>query len=48
MDQINRQCAPRALAIRPGDRISVPNGNDIRHLVRSFSPALRSTSGRPG
>lgn len=39
MDQINKQFAPRVLAIRPGDRISFPNSDDIRHHVYSFSPA---------
>jgi plastocyanin len=39
MDQIDKQFAPRVLAIRPGDRISFPNSDDIRHHVYSFSPA---------
>ncbi len=39
MDQIGKQFAPRVLAIRPGDQVSFPNSDDIRHHVYSFSPA---------
>ena len=39
MDQIDKQFSPRVLVIRPGERISFPNSDNIRHHVYSFSPA---------
>ena len=39
MDQVDKQFAPRLLAIQVGDQIVFPNSDNIRHHVYSFSPA---------
>ncbi|RUO31370.1 hypothetical protein [Aliidiomarina sanyensis] len=37
MDQIERQFSPQLLVIRPGDSVTFPNSDSIRHHVYSFS-----------
>ncbi|MFK8019766.1 MAG: methylamine utilization protein [Pseudomonadales bacterium] len=39
MDQVGRQFAPRVLAIHKGRNVELPNSDNVRHHVYSFSPA---------
>jgi len=39
MDQVGRRFAPRVLAIHKGRTVSLPNSDNVRHHVYSFSPA---------
>ncbi len=52
MDQRNLQFAPHVLPIQAGTKISMPNSDQVRHHVYSFSPAkhfeLRMYKDRPG
>ena len=52
MDQRNLQFAPHVLPIQAGTKISMPNSDQVRHHVYSFSPAkhfkLRMYKERPG
>ena len=52
MDQRNLQFAPHVLPIQVGTKVSMPNSDQVRHHVYSFSPAkhfeLRMYKDRPG
>ena len=52
MDQRDLQFAPHVLAIEVGTEVSMPNSDQVRHHVYSFSPAkhfeLRMYKDRPG
>ncbi len=37
MDQVNKQFSPTVLVINKGQKVSFPNGDNIRHHVYSFS-----------
>lgn len=39
MDQVQRQFLPQVLVVQPGDTVSFPNSDNIRHHVYSFSDA---------
>ncbi|WP_194755994.1 cupredoxin domain-containing protein [Aliidiomarina indica] len=39
MEQVNRQFFPQLLLIQPGDIVSFPNNDNMRHHVYSFSEA---------
>lgn len=41
MDQVQKQFAPRVLAVHTSTRVTFPNSDNIRHHVYSFSPAKR-------
>ncbi|MFK7733497.1 MAG: methylamine utilization protein [Pseudomonadales bacterium] len=52
MDQKHRRFAPRVLAIRKGRQVALPNSDNVRHHVYSFSPAktfeIKLYKGVPG
>lgn len=39
MDQVQRQFSPQLLVVQPGDTVSFPNSDNMRHHVYSFSDA---------
>ncbi|TRW49431.1 methylamine utilization protein [Aliidiomarina halalkaliphila] len=39
MDQIKRQFSPQLLVVQPGDSVTFPNSDNMRHHVYSFSEA---------
>lgn len=52
MDQKHRRFAPRVLAIHKGRQVALPNSDNVRHHVYSFSPAktfeIKLYKGVPG